>query len=185
MKIIIGLGNPGREYEGTRHNMGYMVVDKLADIVGCDLSRNEFKGIYGIVNNPSLPDKLIIAKPETFMNLSGEFVSRLLTYFKVSVDDLLIVYDDMALKEGVIRLRPDGSSGGQKGMQNIIDLLGTTKIKRIRIGIGEPQHGAIDWVLSKPNKDTQPLIDEATDKAAKAIIEYLKTNFDKAMSKFN
>mgnify|MGYP003312948417 CR=1 FL=1 len=185
MKLIVGLGNPGKEYEGTRHNMGYDVLDKFSDLVGGDFSRNEFQGVFGIVNNPSLKEKIIIAKPETFMNLSGKFVSQLLSYFKIPTDDLIVVYDDMALKEGSIRLRPDGSSGGQKGMENIIKCLATENIKRIRVGIGEPKYDAVKHVLGVPTGEEKTKIDSAIDRATKAIREFLINDFQNAMSKFN
>ena len=186
MKVIVALGNPGKEYEGTRHNMGYMVVDKLSELFKVDLSRSDFNGIYTMFKNPfNEEEKIILAKPETFMNLSGQFVSQLMSYFKVNTEDLLVIYDDMALKEGVIRLRPDGSSGGQKGIQNIIDLLHSNSIKRIRVGIGEPISSGVDWVLSKPSKEAREKIEEAIDMAAKAAVEFVKSGFDKAMSLYN
>ena len=146
MKLIVGLGNPGKKYENTRHNMGFMAVDLLSDQAQIDVDKEVFHGLMG----------------------RGK------------------IYDDMALQPGVIRLRYEGSSGGHKGMQNIIDCLSTEQIKRIRIGIGEPgEWDTIDYVLSKPLKDEMPLIEEAIANAVRAVKEMLKSDFDRAMNKFN
>ena len=183
MKLIVGLGNPGTKYEKTRHNMGFNVADKFAELAKIDFDREGFKAIYG--KGSALGEDIIIAKPQTFMNLSGESVVELVNFFKISVEDIIIIFDDMALVPGMIRLRENGSSGGQKGMQNIIDLLKTDKIKRIRVGIGEPEYNAIDYVLGKPLKEEKPLIDDAIEKATQALKEAIKTTFDKAMSLYN
>ncbi|MCR4561733.1 MAG: aminoacyl-tRNA hydrolase [Bacilli bacterium] len=186
MKLFVGLGNYGKEYENTRHNMGFITIDKFADMAGVDFDRNEFKGVYTIIKNPVFPEPIIIAKPMTYMNLSGTFVQPLAAYFKIDIEDIVIIYDDMALPEGTIRLRLSGSSGGQKGMQNIIDLLGKDEIKRIRVGIGEPEfHNAIDYVLSKPTGESLTKIDDATTKAAEALKEIAIHGFTKAMNKYN
>ena len=185
MRLFVGLGNPGRQYEGTRHNMGYMAVDKFMELVHADFDRSGFKGVYGIVKNPALAEPIIVLKPETFMNLSGESVVECASFYKIDVEDIVVVYDDMAIVEGQIRLRLDGSSGGHKGIQNIIDKLGTEKIKRIRIGIGEPQFDSIDFVLGKPSAESMPLIEEATDNAAKALLDIERRGFQFAMTRYN
>lgn len=185
MRLFVGLGNPGRQYEGTRHNMGYMAVDKFMELVHADFDRSGFKGVYGIVKNPALTEPIIVLKPETFMNLSGESVLECASFYKIDVEDIVVVYDDMAIAEGQIRLRLDGSSGGHKGIQNIIDKLGTEKIKRIRIGIGEPQFDSIDFVLGKPSAESMPLIEEATDNAAKALLDIERRGFQFAMTRYN
>lgn len=185
MKLVVGLGNPGKQYEGTRHNMGYRVIDALADMFSCDLDHSKFKGVYGICKNPSLPEPVIFAKPETFMNLSGGFVFPLMEYFKIPVEDLIVIYDDMAIPEGKIRLRPLGSHGSHNGMRNIIDLLHTEQIKRVRVGIGEPQFSGVDYVLSKPTGESLKLADEAVEKATKAVRDALLHGFDYAMNHYN
>ena len=185
MRLFVGLGNPGRQYEGTRHNMGYMAVDKFMELVHADFDRSGFKGVYGIVKNPALVEPIIVLKPETFMNLSGESVVECASFYTIDVEDIIVVYDDMAIAEGQIRLRLDGSSGGHKGIQNIIDKLGTEKIKRIRIGIGEPQFDSIDFVLGKPSAESMPLIEEATDNAAKALLDIERRGFQFAMTRYN
>lgn len=185
MKVIVGLGNPGKQYQNTRHNMGYMVIDALCDMFSCDLDYNKFKGIYGICKHPSLPEPVIFAKPETFMNLSGEFIRPLLDYFKLGPEDLLVIYDDMAIPEGKIRLRFSGSHGSHNGMRNIIDLLHTENIKRIRVGIGEPPYSGVDYVLTKPTGDSAKLAEEAIEQAAKATRDALLKGFNYAMNHYN
>lgn len=187
MKLFVGLGNPGKEYEYTRHNMGFIVLDKFAEMANGSFDRSDFKGEYGIIKNPSFNEPIIILKPQTFMNLSGQSVRSLANFYKLTPEDIVVVYDDMAIEEGSIRLRLNGSSGGHKGMQNIIDLFGTDQFKRIRIGIGEPPHGdSINYVLGKPTGDSLKAIEFSTDNAAKALRDIaLEENFSKIMSKYN
>ena len=183
MKLIVGLGNPGKKYEHTRHNMGFDAVDLFAEQAKIDVDKDSFKSLIG--RGKVFDEDIYILKPQTFMNLSGEAVREFVSYFKVPLEDIIVVYDDMALAPGKIRLRASGSSGGHKGMQNIIEQLNSEDIKRIRIGIGEPTYDTIDYVLSKPLKDEKPLIDQAIETAADAIKDILKMNFEKAMSKYN
>ena len=183
MKLIVGLGNPGKEYENTRHNCGFNALQAYADMAQVDFNREDFKGRY--VKFKLDDEDIVLFEPLTFMNLSGEAVQQIVSFFKIATDDVVVVYDDMAIKPGEIRLRLFGSSGGHNGMQNIIDHLGTQKIKRIRIGIGEPTFDPINYVLGKPSKEEQPLIAEGIEKAAKAIREYLLKDFNAAMCKYN
>ena len=183
MKLIVGLGNPGKKYEHTRHNMGFDAVDLFADLAKIDIDKEAFKGLVG--RGKVFDEDIYILKPQTFMNLSGESVREIVNYFKIDIEDIVVVYDDMALPVGKIRLRASGSSGGHKGMQNIIEHLGSEDIKRIRIGIGEPIYDTIDYVLSKPLKDEMPLVNESIEEASNALKDILKTNFDKAMSLHN
>ena len=184
MKLIVGLGNPGKKYENTRHNMGFMAVDLLSDQANIDVDKEVFHGLMG--RGKIYEQDVILFKPTTFMNLSGTAVQEVVHYFKIELEDIVVIYDDMALEPGVIRLRKEGSSGGHKGMQNIIDCLSTEQIKRIRIGIGEPgENDTIDFVLSKPLKDEVPVIEEAIANAVRAVKEMLKSDFDRAMNKYN
>lgn len=185
MKLVVGLGNPGKQYEKTRHNMGYMVVDALSEMFSCDFDYEKFKGVYGVCKNPALPEPVIFAKPETFMNLSGEFVRPLLDYYKIPVEDLIVIYDDMAIPEGKVRLRYNGSHGSHNGMRNIIDLLKTEDIKRVRVGIGEPTHGGADYVLSKPTGESLELVNQGIDKAVHAVRDALIHGFTYAMNHYN
>ena len=185
MKLIVGLGNPGKQYEGTRHNMGFMVLDEFAEMLSVDIDKEGFKGEYVSVRHPSFPEPFILFKPTTFMNLSGEAVRAIVDYFKIDIEDIVIIYDDMALPEGSIRLRPGGSSGSHNGMKNIIAHLGTEDFKRIRIGIGEPLHSGIDHVLTKPTGESLDKCKEAIHQAALATRDYLLHDFAYAMNHYN
>lgn len=184
MKLIVGLGNPGTKYAKTRHNMGFMAIDLLSDYAKIDVDKVVFHGLLG--RGRILDEDVLLFKPTTFMNLSGLAVSELVNYFKINLDDIIIIYDDMALSPGQIRLRKSGTSGGQKGMQNIIEALKSENLKRIRIGIGEPlEYEAADYVLGKPLKDEQPLINQAIESSVEAIKVIFKKGFDFAMNTFN
>ena len=183
MKLIVGLGNPGKKYEHTRHNMGFDVLDLFSDLSQIDIDKEVFKGLLG--RGKVFNQDVLLLKPQTFMNLSGESVRLVADYFKIDLEDIIIIYDDMALPVGKMRLRKSGSSGGHKGMQNIIEHFSSENIKRIRIGIGEPIYDTIDYVLAKPSKDEKPLIDEVINAAVEALKIILKENFDNAMTRFN
>lgn len=188
MKLFVGLGNPGKEYEWTRHNMGFVTLDKFAEMANGSFDHSDFKGEYGIIKNPLFSEPIIILKPQTYMNLSGTSVRPLADFYKLTPDDIVVVYDDMAIEEGSIRLRLDGSSGGHKGMQNIIDMFSSNKFRRIRVGIGEPpSKDSANYVLGKPKGDSYEALDFATDNAAKALrdIAMDDSNFSKIMSKYN
>ncbi len=185
MKLIVGLGNPGKEYVGTRHNMGFAALDEFAEMCRADFDHEKFHGVFAVVKDPSFPEPFILAKPETYMNASGEFVRPLMDYFKIDVADLMVVYDDMALAPGKLRLRPAGSSGSHKGMQSIINYLHSDSFPRIRIGIGEPPHSGADWVLGKPNGEEKEAIEEGISKAAKAIRDALLKGFSYSMNHYN
>ena len=183
MKLIVGLGNPGKKYEHTRHNMGFDVVDLFSELAQIDIDKDAFKGLVG--RGKVFDEDVYLLKPQTFMNLSGESVREIVSYFKIPKEDIIVIYDDLDLEPGKIRLRLSGSSGGHRGIQNIIEQLGTENIKRIRIGIGKPNYDTIDYVLGKPLKEEQVLIDGAIKKAVDALKEILKNNFDSAMNKYN
>ena len=184
MKLIVGLGNPGKKYEKTRHNMGFMAIDLLSDVTNIDVDKEVFNGLLG--RGKLYDQDVLLFKPTTYMNLSGTAVLQVANFFKIPADDIIVVFDDLALPVGALRLRESGSSGGQKGMQNIIDLLKTDKIKRIRIGIGKSTYAdTADYVLGKPLKEEMPLIEEAINRAVEALKEALKSNFTKAMSQYN
>ena len=163
--------------------MGFDVVDLFSDLAQIDVDKESFKGLLG--RGKVFDQDIMVLKPQTFMNLSGESVRQVVDYFKIEIDDIIVIYDDMAIAPGRIRLRASGSSGGHKGMQNIIEHLGTENIKRIKVGIGEPEFDAIDYVLSKPTKEEKELIDEAIKDAVEALKTILKKNFDVAMNDFN
>lgn len=184
MKLIVGLGNPGKEYEKTRHNAGFLLIDRLCEKLNVSLDKSKCKAIYGIYrfNN----EKIIIAKPQTYMNLSGEAVKSLMKFYDIDVKDLIVIHDDLDLPVGKLRLRSKGSSGGQKGMGSIIQLLSTSDINRIRIGISNNKlMDTADYVLGKFNSDEMKIMNESLDKGAEAIIYSFDHDFDVVMSKFN
>ena len=185
MRIIVGLGNPGKKYDKTRHNAGFFVIDKLLEKLNISLDEEMFNAFYTVYRHKR--EKIIIVKPQTYMNLSGEAVSALMRYFKLSPEDLVVVHDDLDLPVGKIRLRTSGSSGGQKGMGNIIDLLHTQDIKRIRVGIANnKQIDTKDYVLGKVSKEDYPVYEASINKACDALLYYLdEKDYQKVMNKFN
>ncbi len=183
MKLIIGLGNPGKQYEKTRHNAGFMFIDSIVSKLGLTFTLN--KQLKCLITDKNINnEKVIFCKPVTYMNLSGESVLAVIKYFKVELDDVLVIHDDLDLPVGKIRIRKNGSSGGQKGMQNIIDLLHTNEIKRIRIGI-DKGIDTINHVLGEFNKDEQIEIALIMDKAPEMFDYYLTNSFDRFMSRYN
>ena len=183
--LIIGLGNPGREYRGNRHNIGFMVLDHLAAKIGITFSRLESKAL--VAKGEQNGRRLILAKPQTYMNLSGQAVGALLRFYKIPLEDLLVIYDDVDLPYEALRMRPGGGSAGQKGIQSIIENLGTDEFPRLRIGVGRPpaQMQAADYVLqdfSKTQLETLPFV---LERAAEAVQTYLSSGIESAMNKYN
>lgn len=185
MKLIVGLGNPGKKYENTRHNTGFAVIDRTLAKLNVELDKNKFNADYTMINRNG--EKIYILKPLTYMNLSGEAVAPFMKYFGIEPEDLVVVHDDLDLPVGKIRLRQSGSCGGQNGMRNIIDLLGNSNIKRIRVGIGkDPLIPVVDYVLGKTKKEDLEVYNQALDKASDALIYWLDCDdFSKVMSNFN
>ena len=173
--LIVGLGNPGREYEKTRHNAGFRALDILADKLGCKVDKAKFQGLYGQVNFKG--SKLLLLKPQTFMNLSGRSVLQLSAFFHVPPQNIIVLFDDISLEPGRLRLRKDGSAGGHNGIKSIIAELGSQDFPRVKIGVGakpHPDFDLADWVLSafsaQEEKALQPALERAAD-AALAIVE--------------
>ena len=185
MKLIVGLGNPGKKYENTRHNTGFAVIDRTLAKLNVELDKKKFNADYTMINRNG--EKIYILKPLTYMNLSGEAVAPFMKYFGIEPEDLVVVHDDLDLPVGKIRLRQSGSCGGQNGMRNIIDLLGDSNIKRIRVGIGkDPLIPVVDYVLGKTKKEDLEVYNQALDKASDALIYWLDhDDFSKVMSNFN
>ena len=183
--LIAGLGNPGAQYEKTRHNAGFRVADALAQKYSADFQSWQNLGVYAKVSVGGRD--VLIAKPQTYMNLSGQLVSGLARFYKIPPENILICFDDMSLNVGDIRLRPSGSAGGQKGMKHIIEQLGTDKIARLRVGIGpKPDYfDAADFVLGKFTATEVPALETAVEKAVQALQVYLHDGLDKAMNQFN
>ncbi|MGL5541527.1 MAG: aminoacyl-tRNA hydrolase [Erysipelotrichaceae bacterium] len=184
MKLIVGLGNPGKQYEQTRHNAGFMVIDTLSKELGVGVTTNKFKGLIGETRVGS--EKVILLKPQTYMNLSGESVQAAMRFYNLEPEDVLVIYDDLDLPVGKIRIREKGSAGGQNGMKNIIQHLGTQTFGRIRVGIDkDKQIATVDYVLGKFRPDQQEPFQQACDQAQKAAIDWVKNGLASAMNQFN
>jgi len=182
--LIVGLGNPGRKYARNRHNAGFLAVDRLARRHGLSFARQ--KGKAKIAEGRIAGQRAILAKPQTYMNLSGEAVAALVRFFKIPADRVLVVYDDLDLPLARLRLRPDGGSGGHKGLKSIAERLGTQAFPRLRIGIGRPVHGdPMDFVLQDFTVEEWIDMDGALDRAASAIEHWLAHGIDAAMNVFN
>lgn len=186
MYIVVGLGNPTRQYEGTKHNVGFDTIDFLVDEYRVPSSGVKHKAMYG--KSVIAGQKVILAKPLTYMNLSGESVAELVNYYKIDPEEeLVVIYDDINLAPGYIRVRKKGSAGGHNGIKNIIAQLGTDKFKRIRVGVGEkPKNWDLaDYVLSPFSKEERTQVDEAIRHAADALELILQDDIDGAMNKYN
>jgi len=183
MKVIVGLGNPGRKYSNTRHNIGFMVLDEMARRYSVEKEEYRFDAIIGHIRLEG--EKVLLVKPLTYMNLSGKAVQPVMRWYKLDLNELIVVYDDMDLAPGHLRLRAMGGSGGHKGINSIIDRLGTKEFARIRIGIGRPANEAIDWVLGSFSPEEQKLMDAAIGRAADALEYWVKMGIERAMNKYN
>jgi PTH1 family peptidyl-tRNA hydrolase len=183
--LIAGLGNPGREYKQTRHNIGFMVAEQLANDLSISMGKVQSRAIIGM--GRALNVKVIIAKPQTFMNRSGEAVKGLLKFYKIPLEQLIVIHDDLDIPFGTIRIRKQGGPGGQKGIKSIIDHMGTQDFNRVRMGIGRPpgRMDAADYVLQRFAKveedELEPLVKQAS-KAVQSIIQY---GMDQAMNEYN
>lgn len=185
MKMIVGLGNPGRKYEKTKHNMGFLTIDELAKRHQVNVSTKDFEAEYGTYFENG--EKVFLVKPQTYMNDSGRAVRLLMGYYQIQLDELLVIQDDMDLKLGKVRLRQKGSAGGHNGIKSIINTLGTNEFKRIKIGIQHPKDvSVVDWVLTPFSKDERPIMQAAIEKAADAVDDWVETDdFMKTMNRFN
>lgn len=184
MKLIVGLGNPGKEYALTRHNCGFMVIDALADKFNVSVEQKKFKSLY--VKFKYHGEDIILLKPQTFMNLSGEAVIAAMNFFKIDIDDVLVIYDDLDMPVGKLRLRKSGSAGGHNGIKNIIAHLSSNNFKRIRVGIDRhPYIPVVDYVLSKFTKEESSMINQGIENARDAVLDYLDHDFDYAMNRYN
>ncbi len=183
--LIVGLGNPGREYRQNRHNTGFMVVDRLAVKLNGRFTRLQSKALVAAVRLDE--NRIVLAKPQTYMNLSGQSVQGLVHFYKLPLGNLLVVHDDMDLPFGTLRLRPDGGPAGQKGMASIIERLGTDEIPRLRLGIGHPpgQMGAPDYVLDDYSPSEMAVVSDVVERASDAVLTFVNEGLEAAMNKFN
>ena len=184
--LVVGLGNPGQKYANTRHNTGFLTVDLLAEKAGVKLNKVKFKSAYNILHFAGC--KCLVMKPQTYMNLSGEAVREAVQFYKVPADHVLVIYDDVSLPVGKLRVRPTGSAGGHNGIKNIIAHLGTQDFPRVKIGTGAPAGGGadmIDWVIGEPSKAEKKVLLESFERAIDAAACIIQNGCQKAMNDFN
>ena len=182
--MIVGLGNPGPEYAGTRHNVGFEVIDGLAGRLDIKVKKKKFGALFG--EGFFGDSKVILLKPQKYMNRSGQVAAVARGFYKLSVENIIVITDDMALEAGRVRIRLKGSSGGHNGLEDIIAKLGTNEFGHLRIGIGgSGEQIARDYVLSRPAEEDRKLIEEAIDRAQQAICCWIEQGVDTAMNKFN
>ena len=185
MKLIIGLGNPEKDYANTRHNMGFNVINKLAEKYNIEVKKDKFKALFG--NGSIEGEKVVLIKPQTFMNLSGEAVQEFVNFYKIPLEDIIVIYDDIDIEPGKIRIRRNGSSGSHNGMKSLISCLNSELFTRIRVGIGKPQ-GHLDMiahVIGGISEEDKEVLEKGVNIAVEAVIEILKNNIDVAMNKYN
>ena len=184
--LVVGLGNPGQKYANTRHNMGFLTVDLLAEKAGVKLNKVKFKSAYNII--PFAGCKCLVMKPQTYMNLSGEAVREAVQFYKIPADHVLVIYDDVSLPVGKLRVRPTGSAGGHNGIKNIIAHLGTQNFPRVKIGVGAPEGGGaemVDWVIGAPSQAERKVLVESFEKAIQAAACIIEHGCQQAMNDFN
>ena len=183
--LIVGLGNPGQKYEHTRHNMGFLTVDLLAEKLGVKLNKVKFKAAYNIVKFAGC--KCLVMKPQTYMNLSGEAVREAAQFYKIPAERVLVIYDDVSLPVGKLRVRPSGSAGGHNGIKNIIAHLGTQSFPRVKIGVAAPgeEGDMVDWVIGVPSQAERKILAESFEKAIEAAECIISDGCQKAMNRFN
>ena len=185
MYLIVGLGNPEEEYSNTRHNMGFDVINGLSEKLNINVSKNKFKGIYGIGTIEN--EKVILLKPQTYMNLSGESIIEVIKYYNIDTKNVIVIYDDMDIEKGTMKIRKTGGPGSHNGMKSVIENLKTNDFARIRIGIGRPEknYDKINYVIGKISKEEKEILEKGIKKAVEAIPEIIKNGIDKTMNKFN
>ena len=184
MYIIAGLGNPGRRYEQTRHNIGFLTVDRIAEELGIKTDRIKFQSLVG--ETIFSGQKIVLMKPQTYMNLSGRAVREIMNFYKLPAENLIVIYDDIDVKQGKIRIRKSGSAGTHNGMRDIIYQLQDDRFPRIRVGIGGEIRGDLaDFVTGGFSKEEVPILEEAVSQAAKAALAIVSSGIDKAMNEYN
>lgn len=185
MYLIVGLGNPEEEYANTRHNMGFDTINEIAKRNNVAITKLKFKGLYetAIIQGK----KVILLKPQTYMNLSGESIKEVVNFYNIEPKEIIVIYDDIDIEKGKIKLRKKGGAGSHNGMKSVVEELNTTDFARIRVGIGQPEFKSdmINYVIGKVPEDEQKILKEGTHKAAEAVEEILKNGIDIAMNKFN
>lgn len=185
MYLIVGLGNPGKEYENTRHNMGFKVLNKLSEKYSIPITKSKFNGKYGTGTIEN--EKVILLEPQTYMNLSGEAIKPMLDFYKVAPSKLLVIYDDIDVEPGKIKIRMKGGPGTHNGMKSVVNIVGTEEFTRVRVGIGQPiiKLAMVDYVIGYVPEEELKILNDGIEKAAEAVEEILKHGINYAMNKFN
>ncbi len=185
MYLIVGLGNPEEEYSNTRHNMGFNTINKLAKQYNIEINKSKFKSLYG--NGIIEKEKVILLKPQTYMNLSGIAIKEVMDFYKINKEELIIIYDDIDIEPGIIKIRKKGGPGTHNGMKSVVNEIKTQDFTRVRVGIGMPSNKSdlINYVIGKISKDDIEKLEDGTTKAKDALIEIIKNGVDTAMNKFN
>ena len=184
--LIVGLGNPGKQYENTRHNCGFRALDILGQMLSCKIDKAKFQGLYGQVQLNGT--KIYLLKPTTYMNLSGKSVLQLSAYFSIPPQRIIVIYDDISLPLGKLRIRGDGSAGGHNGIKSIISEIGSQEFPRVKVGVGgkaHPDQDLADWVLSSFTKDEEKLLQTALERSANAAISIIKQGVSAAANSYN
>ena len=184
MKLIVGLGNPGKEYENTRHNIGFQTIDRYANKLGVSIMKSKFNGLFSetLING----EKVVLLKPQSYINLSGEVIRKFVDFYKISINDILIIHDDLDLAVGTYKIKKKGSSGGHNGLKNIELHLGTQEYKRIKIGISNNKNiDTKDYVLGKLSKEEEEKLNDVKNTVLNILDDYFKVSFEELMSKYN
>lgn len=185
MYLIIGLGNPEPEYSNTRHNMGFDVINRLSKEFNISVNKTKFNSLYGTGNIDN--EKVILVKPQTYMNLSGQAIREYINFYKMDLKNVIVIYDDIDIEKGKIKIRKSGSAGSHNGMKSVINEIGTEEFPRIRVGTGKPifKNDLINYVLEKISEEERKTLEEGITSAKEAIKDILMNGIDKAMNKFN
>lgn len=185
MYLIVGLGNPEEEYAKTRHNMGFQTINKLGKEYNIEINKNKFKGLIGTGTIEN--EKVLLLKPQTYMNLSGESIKEVMHFYKINEKDLIVIYDDIDIEPGIIKIRKKGGAGTHNGMKSVVQNINTENFIRVRVGIGVPSDKSdlISYVIGYVPEKEMETLDKATTIAKDAIVEIIKNGIDKAMNKFN
>lgn len=185
MYLIVGLGNPESEYANTRHNMGFDTINEIAKKNNINIVKTKFKGLYetGMIQGK----KVILLKPQTYMNLSGESVKEIVDFYNIKLDEIIVIYDDIDVEKGNIKIRKKGGPGSHNGMKSVIEELNSSEFGRVRVGIGQPEYknDMINYVIGRVPEEEQEILHQGVKKAAEAIEEIIKNGIDIAMNKFN
>lgn len=185
MYVIVGLGNPEPEYAQTRHNMGFDTINKIAQTYHIEMSKTKFNAIYG--SGTIQHQKVVLVKPQTYMNLSGQAVREFTNFYKIALEELILIYDDIDIEKGIVKLRKKGGPGTHNGMKSVVQELGNQEFSRVRVGIGSPEfkNDMVNYVIGKIPKEEKEILQQGVEKATLAIEEILKNGMDTAMNRYN